>query len=303
MKSAGPTTDSASLGPASVSVTVPAGAMPTGTTVSIYPVSNPSLVQPLIPSANSYLTSFAVTWENPGGTSFPAITPVSMTITGPNIKAGDWIYELSSTGATPVGRATVDGTVTVTFSSDPLFAISPTYKPQNYLYVTPHTGRLGTSLKLATRGGSGSGAISFRASNGSARGCKVTKGLLTARSAGTCIVTATKAADATYQPNSSLPTTVWLFLPSAPRAVTIRFFGDRSTLGASAQAELRSLAKRLIPGATLTVYGSSNGHATLERRQAAAIANFLKKQVRINVKMKIVKGSSADELTVRTNRQ
>src|ERR1039458_5391375 len=59
------------------------------------------------------------------------------------------------------------------------------------------------SLKLVTSGGSGTGGLSFSVVNGSAKGCSVSGNSLTAQSAGTCLVTATKASDATYLAISS----------------------------------------------------------------------------------------------------
>ena len=79
---------------------------------------------------------------------------------------------------------------------------------QAALSVVSTSGTVGTALTLATSGGSGTGALSYSVVNGTATGCTNTSGTLIATSAGTCLVTATKAADADYASASSVQTTV-----------------------------------------------------------------------------------------------
>lgn len=76
------------------------------------------------------------------------------------------------------------------------------------LFVTSTSGTFLTPLPLTTSGGSGSGGVTFEVVNGSATGCSVTAGTITSSSAGTCIVTASRAGDVTYGPVSSDPTTI-----------------------------------------------------------------------------------------------
>jgi Putative Ig domain len=104
---------------ASGAVTVPAGALPAGTTVSIFPVKDPAALVSKMPSGQSYLISFAVSWVAPDGTSPTAKPAVSLTITDPAIKVGDAIYALTSKGLKAVGVATKDGVATVSFANDP----------------------------------------------------------------------------------------------------------------------------------------------------------------------------------------
>ena len=105
-------------------VTVPAGALPVGTTVSVYPVTNASALASDVPPGQTYLLSFSVSWEAPGGGAPAATAPITMTITDPSIVAGDVIYAVTSTGVREVGKATVNGTVTVTFTNDPVFLVA-----------------------------------------------------------------------------------------------------------------------------------------------------------------------------------
>lgn len=121
---AGPTALSDRAGGASAEVSVPAGALPTGTTVSIAAVKNAAALMSEVPAGQSYITSFAVSWATADGTSPQASQPITMTFTDPAIKAGDTIYALTSTGIRAVGTATTNGQATVTFTSDPAFVVA-----------------------------------------------------------------------------------------------------------------------------------------------------------------------------------
>ena len=169
------TTVSETSGGASETITVPQCALPSGTTVSAYQVINTVPLVAQVPAGSSYVLSFAVTWEAPNGTSPTATAPITMTITDLSIVAGDTIYELTSTGLAAVGTATANGTVTITFSSDPIFLVSHTTPvAQASLRITTLSGTLGTALTLVTSGGSGSGAVSFTVTNATATGCRIT---------------------------------------------------------------------------------------------------------------------------------
>ncbi|MDE3065207.1 MAG: hypothetical protein KGJ36_06010, partial [Acidobacteriota bacterium] len=106
---------------------------------------------------------------------------------------------------------------------DASFAFTPTAgTPQAALSVTSAGGVVGTPLTLATGGGSGTGALSYAAMNGTATGCAVTGAALSATSAGTCFVTATKASDSSYLAVSSLPTLVSFSAPATLTLLTTR---------------------------------------------------------------------------------
>ena len=76
---------------------------------------------------------------------------------------------------------------------------------QSALTITSVTGTVGKSLSLTTSGGSSTGAVTFTVTNGTAAGCTISGSSLSATSAGTCLVVATKAGDSTYLPVSSGP--------------------------------------------------------------------------------------------------
>ena len=108
---------------------------------------------------------------------------------------------------------------TATYNGDSTYSPSPPSPPdtptvgranQAPLSVTSTTGTYGTPLTLTTSGGSGTGAVSYSVANGTASGCGTLGSELGSTSAGTCLVTATKAADSNYYAASSAQTTVTL---------------------------------------------------------------------------------------------
>jgi hypothetical protein len=146
----GSTTNSSSAS-GSASITVPAGALPPGTTVSVYPVLNAGAVESELPRGKTYLLSFAISWEAPDGTSPAATAPITMTVVSSSIKKGDTIFEATTTGVKAVGVATTNGRATVTFTNDPTFIVTAT--PNVSVATTtaaPGSGGIDFELKCAT---------------------------------------------------------------------------------------------------------------------------------------------------------
>jgi hypothetical protein len=83
-------------------------------------------------------------------------------------------------------------------------------QPQQGLTIISVAGVLNTPLTLVTSGGSGTGSVTFSVTAGTATGCTVNGATLTSTTSGTCVVTATKASDSTYDVISSNPTNVTL---------------------------------------------------------------------------------------------
>ena len=131
------------------------------------------------------------------------------------------------------------------------------------LTLTSTNGVSGTPLPLTFSGGSGTGAVSYAVTDGTAAGCLIAlDGTLNATSAGTCIVTATKAGDANYNAVSSAPTTVTFALhlllprlrrprqrrlpslrPRQPRPITATGW-SALTAASSPSAQRSSMARR-----------------------------------------------------------
>jgi len=116
------------------------------------------------------------------------------------------------------------GTCTLTATDStrvlaPATGVTIVGQAQSAITVTTKSGYLDAPLTLAATGGSGTGAVTFSVTNGTATGCAITAGALSATKAGTCIVTATKAAVTPYANGVSAATTVTI--SSAPHAVKL----------------------------------------------------------------------------------
>ena len=98
---------------------------------------------------------------------------------------------------------------------------------QSSLSVTSRDGVLGTPLTLTVSGGSSDGAVTYVVTNGTASGCTFpgsvttssSPALLSSSTSGTCSVTATMAANATYNSVSSSPTSIRII--STPQSVAV----------------------------------------------------------------------------------
>lgn len=98
-------------------------------------------------------------------------------------------------------------------------ATSTVGEAQGALTITTKSGYLDAPLTLVVTGGSGTGVVTFTVTNGTATDCAITSGVLSAKTGGTCTVTAYKAAVTPYAPASSVATTVTI--SSAPKAVRL----------------------------------------------------------------------------------
>jgi hypothetical protein len=101
-------------------------------------------------------------------------------------------------GAPPVTTTTAPPTTTTT-TTEP-------HRPT--LRITTRSGHVGTDLTLRTSGDASGGKVTYRVRDGSATGCVLHGSLLGSKSAGTCIVTAVRAARGTTRAVSSHATAV-----------------------------------------------------------------------------------------------
>jgi hypothetical protein len=195
---------------------------------------------------------------------------------------------LTSSGGTGTGAVTyaaVDGTasvctvtgaslsvtttagtcsVTATKASDGSYAqISSTpvidtfgLAAQAPLTIPTISGTFGVPLTLTTAGGTGGGAVTYVVdAGGTAATCAVTSGSLSSTTAGTCIVTATKAADTAYSAVSSVPTTITIAAAAqAPLLLTslTGTYGTVVTLASSGGSGTGALSYAVDVGGTAT---------------------------------------------------
>ena len=99
-------------------------------------------------------------------------------------RAGDDAYETSAASA-----------------SLEIFLVSAP-QPQLQVTLSPTSGSVGSSTKVTTTvtGGAGSGKVNVAVRNGTATGCSLINGVLTAETTGTCTIIASKAGDNNYDP-------------------------------------------------------------------------------------------------------
>jgi hypothetical protein len=176
----------------------------------------------------SALTSFAVSVEDVNGhveTTGTGATD-SIVITASGCTLGGTTTELAVSGVAtfPAVTVTTAGTcvLTATDATRTVTAATATTivgEAQAALTVSTTTGYLDAPLTLATAGGSGTGAVTFSVTNGTATLCTITNGALTVKTAGTCLITATKAAASPYAGVSSAATTVTI--SAAPKALKV----------------------------------------------------------------------------------
>ncbi len=96
---------------------------------------------------------------------------------------------------------------------------------QPWLYVTSIYGKFGYVLVLATRGGSGTGSVTYALTSSGSAGCSLEGSMVHATSAGTCQITATRSGDAIYAPTSSQATTIYFAKVVIDRPVATRVVG------------------------------------------------------------------------------
>jgi hypothetical protein len=122
--------------------------------------------------------------------------------------------EFATTGSCVLTATDISRTVATAAATSVVGAAQPA------LSITTKSGYLDAPITLVTAGGAGTGAVTYTVTDGTATVCAVTTaGVLTAKSGGTCIVTAYKAAATTYAPATSVATTVTI--SSAPKAVRL----------------------------------------------------------------------------------
>ena len=134
---------SANNATSSVTVTYPINALPAGTIVRGYLVTDPATATPsgVIPIVHNPVIAMVLAWQAPDGTvpSTDTGTAISLTITNDTIKQGAKIYNVLAGVSTYIGTATSDGTITVPITDDPLIVVVTT-KPDEPTSVVATAG-------------------------------------------------------------------------------------------------------------------------------------------------------------------
>jgi hypothetical protein len=157
--------------------------------------------------------------------------------------------------------------------------------PQAALTIPTVSAIHGRTYALVTSGGSGTGALSFTVTNGTATGCAITGTSLTSTSAGTCLVTATKASDTTYLAVSSVATAVTFYKLAIPGAVRLKFATNSAALLGAARVAIVALIKKLTVDSVVVVTGYAKGNSALARHRAQIAETYLIQRLHVRVQL------------------
>ena len=144
--------------------------------------------------------------------------------------------------------------------------------------------------------------MTYSVADGTASGCEITNGVLTATSPGTCVVTVTKAADATYLAISA--SQIFTFTaPPLPGRVTVRFVAGGSTLTAAETAALRAFGATLLPGAVVLITVDARGENAAAHQRLSALERLFHSFRGVHLKVRFARGGAAPLVYVRALRQ
>lgn len=236
--------------------------------------------------ANSItVTSALPTSPQVGGAYIPTATAtsgqsVAITSSGSCVMLSGTVEFQSS------GLCTIDfndpGNLTYAAASQVSQSFSVGLSDQVALTISPTSATSNGSsyaLALTTAGGSGTGAVSYALlTGGTATGCALAGGSLTATSAGTCVVTATKAADSSYSATTSSPTTI-TFSPASQSPISIV-----ATLTSSTTQTL-SITGGSVPGAVVSFSTSSTGCSISAPTSTTATLNSTSGTCQVNASL------------------
>jgi hypothetical protein len=167
---------------------------------------------------NSFLIGNTLTLATSGGSGSGSVSFALVSAGSAGCSVASAVLSATSAGTCTVSAtkaadstyaSATTGSVTVTVSK----------RDQSALSITTVATQLGTTLTLATSGGSGSGSVSFTLVSAGSAGCSVASAVLSATSVGTCTVSATKSSDATYGAATSGATTITV--TAVPTTTTI----------------------------------------------------------------------------------
>jgi hypothetical protein len=173
-----------------VAVTYVANALPVGTVIDIYQMSDSSRASSIISSTNNYVLSLVIAWLTPTKTVplLSANDALTMVITDSAIKKGAKVYSLIGSDSTLLGTATADGSVTVRILED----------PEVYIAITKPDAPTGVS---ATSGGNASTTLSWTAPSDG--GSAITGYTATSNAGQTCSSTTTTTCSMTGLTNGT----------------------------------------------------------------------------------------------------
>jgi alpha-tubulin suppressor-like RCC1 family protein len=166
-------------------------------------------------------------------------------------------------------------TVTLTFSK----AV-----PTQGSLASPTSGTAGSGINLSFGGGSGTGAVSYTVSSPGGAECSISNGVLTALSAGKCIVTITRAGDDTYASQSTNVEFTFAGNPmssvsSTTTTTVVRASGSSVSTTTSTTSTTTTVPKKQVVAPKLVNTESAAGAATIGGKIARAKTSRVNNQL------------------------
>jgi hypothetical protein len=192
-----------------VTISIPAGALPHQTLVDIYQVTDPTRANSLLVGSN-YVLSLVVAWLSPDGTVPTTQTgkPVTMTISNATIKKGAKVYAIVNDVVTLLGTATQDGSAEVAITDDPEVVIVFTKPDAPTGISATSSGNASSTVSWSASSDGGSPITSYTATSSAGQSCtsastSCTVSGLTNGTSYTFTVTATNAIGISNSSNAS----------------------------------------------------------------------------------------------------
>ena len=261
----------------------------TSAEITVAVTLGPQVSLGVVPSSTSINVNGTTTLGTSGGSGTGDVSYVL--VSGPCNLSGSTLTGTGAGNCVIAATKAADAAYEVATSAE--ITVAVTLGPQAALVVVPSSTGINVNgtTTLGTSGGSGTGDVSYSLVSGP---CSLSNGTLTGTGAGSCIITATKAADAAYEAATSAQITVAVTLGPqvtlgvVPSSSSINVNGT-TTLGTSGGSGTGDVSYSLgsgpcsLSGATLTGTGAGNCVITATKAADAAYAAATSPEVTVAV--------------------
>lgn len=122
------TTISNAAGTSSVTVTLPANSLSSGTTVKLWELRNSNFAKSKVDANKDYIVNLVLSWLKDNGIGQAQTVPISsipitLSISNNTIKKGAIAYQIIGDAVTQIGTATSDGVLNISITEDPVISI------------------------------------------------------------------------------------------------------------------------------------------------------------------------------------